>query len=182
MIDAVLYGQAMIKWYPSEPQQPKDGDAYMDDNFTVKIYDGTNWNELSYDESDWGEYFDPLYMVDGHPPKKKTISQIILEDPTYNLDIDGEDSVKLSFTELKAWYLVEFPQASIDDFDQVVFKLEEARSVQLGNGFSIQKISNSLPPLPTEDTGCKHEHTFINHAGGVKFKQCSNCKADLGDI
>ena len=133
------------------------------------------------DESDWGEYFDPLYMVDGYPPKK-TISQIILEDPTYTLDVDGKESMSLTFTELKAWYLVEFPQASIDDFDELVFKLEQARSVQLGNGFSVQKVGMKLPPIPTDDNVCKHENTFINHAGGIKFKQCSKCKKDLGDI
>lgn len=29
---------------------------------------------------------------------------------------------------------------------------------------------------------CKHENTFVNHAGGIKFKMCSDCKKDLGNV
>ena len=63
--------------------------------------------------------------------------------------------------------------------------LAEKGEVRFNNGSIVLLLSekaNVGTKTDTQINKCWHTETFVNHAGGVKFKQCVKCKKDLGDI
>jgi hypothetical protein len=118
--------------------------------------------------------------------KTKTVSEIILSNPTYYLNTGEGWGGNMDLAELQTWYFVENPHAELQTFYDVLKKLEKGDVVHLNDGITVQKHKQFdemlLPELPTEGgDACTHPNKYINSAGGVAFWVCPSCGKDLGN-
>lgn len=104
-------------------------------------------------------------------------------DKDYNIKHPAGIEELYTEDELWNWYIMIRPD-EISWFD-LKDKLQTNGTIAFSNGSVVSLLThrkNVGTKTDTQTNKCRHTDTFVNHAGGQKFKMCRSCKQDLGNV